>query len=95
VHTIAAIHDRLYRGGSALQVEIAAYLQGLIEDLQEALGSDIAGRHIQLTADRAVWPASDVPTIGLVLTELVTNALKYGEGTVTVASAKHRTSRQR
>jgi two-component system, sensor histidine kinase PdtaS len=85
VHTIAAIHDRLYRGGSALQVEIAPYLQGLIEDLQGALGSDAGGRHIRLSADRAVWPASDVPTIGLVLTELVTNALKYGEGTVTVA----------
>jgi two-component sensor histidine kinase len=85
VHTIAAIHDRLYRGGSALQVEIAPYLQGLIEDLQGALGSDAGGRHIQLSADRAVWPATDVPTIGLVLTELVTNALKYGKGTVTVA----------
>jgi hypothetical protein len=64
VHTIAAIHDRLYRSGSALQVEIAPYLQGLIEDLQGALGSDAGGRHIQLSADMAVWPASDVPTIG-------------------------------
>jgi two-component sensor histidine kinase len=85
VHTIAAIHDRLYRSGSALQVEIAPYLQGLIEDLQGALGSDAGGRHIHLSADMAVWPASEVPAIGLVLTELVTNALKYGQGTVTVA----------
>ncbi len=84
VRTIAAIHDRLYRSGSALSVEIAPYLRGLIEDLQEALASSTGERSIRLTADLAVWPASDVPTIGLVLTELVTNALKYGEGAVTV-----------
>ena len=85
VRTIAAIHDRLYRDGSALTVEIEPYLRGLIEDLQGALSSSTGERSIRLTADLAVWPASDVPTIGLVLTELVTNALKYGEGVVSVA----------
>ena len=38
VNTIAAIYDRLYRSRSTLHVEIAPYLQGLIEDLQDALG---------------------------------------------------------
>ncbi len=84
VHTIAAIHDRLYRTGAALEVDIPGYLGGLIEDLQEALSSGATGRQINLEAEHAVWPASDVPTIGLVLTELVTNALKYGSGTVSV-----------
>jgi PAS domain S-box-containing protein len=84
VNTIAAIHDRLYRSRSALQVEIAPYLQGLIEDLQDALASNAVDRHMHLSADMAVWPASDVPAIGLVLTELVTNALKYGQGLVTI-----------
>jgi two-component sensor histidine kinase len=85
VHTIAAIHDRLYRTGAALEVDIPDYLGGLIEDLQEALSSGATGRQINLEAEHAVWAASDVPTIGLVLTELVTNALKYGSGTVSVS----------
>jgi two-component sensor histidine kinase len=84
VLSIAAIHDRLYRSGSALEVEIATYLGGLIEDLREALSSSAGERSISLAADRAIWPASGVPAIGLVMTELVTNALKYGEGTVSV-----------
>jgi two-component sensor histidine kinase len=31
-----------------------------------------------------MWMAADIPALGLVLTELVTNALKYGVGTVTI-----------
>lgn len=100
VRTIAAIHDRLYRGGTTLDVEIGPYLEGLIEDLQAALvgpaeagGAGIepaatgatADRRIVLEADKACWPASEVPTLGLVLTELVTNSLKYGAGEVRVS----------
>lgn len=100
VRTIAAIHDRLYRSGATLDVEIGPYLEGLIEDLQAALvvpgEASVAGtepaaigaigeRRIVLHADTACWPASEVPTLGLVLTELVTNSLKYGVGEVRVS----------
>ncbi|MCQ8239975.1 sensor histidine kinase [Rhizosaccharibacter radicis] len=84
VHTIAAIHDRLYRSGAALSVEIGPYLQGLIDDLEGGLASTLQQRPIRLAADPAIWAAADVPTLGLVLTELVTNSLKYGRGTVRV-----------
>jgi len=84
VGTIAAIHDRLYRSGSGLTVEIGPYLEGLIEDLRVALSAGL-DRTIRLDADHAVWPAGDVATLGLVLTELVTNSLKYGRGTVSVS----------
>ena len=85
VRTIAAIHERLYRAGTTLEVEIGPYLDGLIEDLQAALVGPDAERRIVLQSDAAIWPASEVPTLGLVLTELVTNALKYGAGDVTVS----------
>jgi|GEM_PF-432613 len=85
VRTIAAIHDRLYRTGTALEVEVGPYLDGLIEDLQVGLADNAGDRRITLAADAARWPASDVPTLGLVLTELVTNSLKYGAGPVGVA----------
>ena len=84
VGTIAASHDRLYRAGSGLDVEIAPYLEGLIADLQSALVGAAAGRRIALQADAACWPAAEVPTLGLVLTELITNALKYGAGDIAV-----------
>jgi PAS domain S-box-containing protein len=84
VRIFAAIHDRLYRGTSGDEVAIAPYLQGLIDDLHEAMASMFNDREVRLVADDARWRAADVPTLGLVLTELVTNALKYGAGVVTV-----------
>lgn len=84
VHTIGAIHDRLYRSGAALVVEVGPYLEGLVEDLQAGLASTVQGRSIGVAVDAVTWPASDLPTLGLVLTELVTNALKYGRGAITV-----------
>ena len=84
VRTIAAIHDRLYRAGTTLDVEVGPYLEGLIEDLQAALVESAEARRIALDADATILPASEVPTLGLVLTELVTNSLKYGEGSIHV-----------
>jgi PAS domain S-box-containing protein len=86
IRSIAAVHDQLSRSGAALEVAIDAYLETLIGDLQSAIApAEEAGRTITLEADRAVWPAVDVPPLGLVVTELVTNALKYGQGVVRVS----------
>lgn len=83
VRTIAAIHDRLYKAGSGLQVDVHPYLAGLVEDLQDAMASTL-DRVIKLDVDDVTWPAGDLPTLGLVVTELITNALKYGAGEVLV-----------
>ncbi len=86
VRTIAAIHDRLYRAEVTPEqrVEVGPYLAGLIEDLREAMLADTGERAIHFEAEAQSWPVSEVPTLGLVLTELVTNALKYGRGVVRV-----------
>ena len=84
VHTIAAIHDRLYQTKAALTVEVGAYLKDLVQELTIAMASTCDGRTITVVADDAVWPAADVTTLGLVLNELVTNALKYGAGEVRI-----------
>jgi two-component sensor histidine kinase len=85
VRTIGMIHDRLHSpGGLGLDIEIRSYLGGLIEDLRAAMTSSLDGRALLLQADAANWPAAAVPTLGLVATELVTNALKYGSGDVRV-----------
>ncbi len=84
VGTIAAIHDRLYRTESALEVEVGAYLESLVDDLGRAVGT-ARGRPITVRADAVRWPAADVPPLGLIATELVTNALKYGEGAIDVS----------
>ncbi len=85
VRTIAAIHDRLYTTGSALTLDVAPYLEGLVSDLSDGMASTLDGRDIRIESDDVAWPAGELPALGLVLTELVTNALKYGAGTIRVS----------
>jgi len=90
VATIAAVHDRLYRDGAGLDVRLRNYLDGLVNDLHESLGVAAAGRALTLDAgamDGATWPASDVAPLGIILAELVTNALKHGSGDIAVRFA--------
>ena len=84
VRTIAAIHDRLYKTNAALTVEVRPYLEGLVEDFRTGMASTLRDRNVTVVADDVTWAASDMPTLGVVMTELATNALKYGSGTVDI-----------
>jgi two-component sensor histidine kinase len=84
VLSIAAVHEHLYRGGEIGSVAVHDYLAALIEGLRQSSGVAQAGREIVLEAEEARWSADQVPTLGLVMTELVTNALKHGRGDVRV-----------
>lgn len=85
VHIFGALHETLYRIADGTHVDLAAYLAKLVADLNAGIGATLVDRPIRLQADRLRWPASEVSLVGLVLTELVTNALKYGRGAVDVA----------
>jgi len=64
-------------------VEVGVYLRDLVRDLGRVMSSASEDRAILVESDNPVWPASEASILGLVLTELLTNALKYGHGTVT------------
>lgn len=85
VRTFGAMHENLYRFGGASEVDLAVYLRGLLDDQQSSLASTLHARRIVLRAESLTWPAAEAPQLGLVVLELVTNALKYGKGEVTVA----------
>lgn len=84
VVTIASVHERLYHSATDKGVKAADYLNALVGDLGKAL----ADRDIVLQTDDFLLPPERMAPLGLVLSELVTNALKYGKGTVEV-SVKH------
>lgn len=85
VHIFGALHETLYRVADGTHVDIAAYLATLVADLNAGIGATLTDRPIHLQSDALRWPAAEVSLIGLVLTELVTNALKYGSGKIDVA----------
>lgn len=77
IAAIAGVHRRLYTSADVAFVELDTYLAGLVEELEasmRALGRDhaikLAAEPIPLATDKAV-------SLGIIVTELVTNAFKY------------------
>jgi two-component sensor histidine kinase len=81
IRTFGALHEQLYRVGATAEVDLSVYLKNLLDEQRAA---QAGARAIVLEAPAMTWPSADAPTLGLILTELVTNALKYGSGTITV-----------
>lgn len=80
VVTIATVHERLYQAAEDQEVRARDYLKALLGDLGKAL----ADRKILLEADDFVLPPERMAPLGLVISELMTNALKYGKGCIDV-----------
>ena len=81
VLTIASVHERLYQTAETQGVLASEYLGALLSDL----GSALAERKIVLDTDAFILPPQRMAPLGLVISELITNALKYGKGTIGVS----------
>lgn len=84
IMTIGAVHQRLYEGGSVSETDAAAYLRALTSDMQAMLADRAAGRIIVVEAAPLPLPADQITPLGLITSELVTNAIKHGSGDVRV-----------
>lgn len=80
---IGAVHDQLYRSADLETVELCGYLEGLTAELRRAVAGG-ADRAVTVACGPARWPADRVAALGVVVTELVTNAIKHAGGPVTV-----------
>lgn len=78
IEAVAQVHRRLYTSQDVEAVQLDDYFTGLVEELRQSLSSsdrappriDLMTQPIVVTTDRAV-------SLGVVLTELLTNAVKY------------------
>ena len=77
INAIAQIHRRLYTSEDVRFVEMDAYLRGLVQELEGAMAA--AGRQhaITLAAEPIPMPPDKAVSVGVIVTELVTNAYKY------------------
>lgn len=77
ISAIAGIHRRLYTSQDVEAVELDAYLSGLVEELQLAMKASGRDHAIRLQAEPIRLATDKAVSLGVVVTELVTNAYKY------------------
>jgi two-component sensor histidine kinase len=75
VRSMALIHEQLYSSLSQARVDLGAYAKRLTRGLSRSLGQDA---RIEVSGDVVELPVDLAVPCGLILNELVTNALKYG-----------------
>jgi two-component sensor histidine kinase len=77
ITAISQIHRRLYTSNDIRFVEMDTYLQGLIEELEGAMRAAGRVHTITVLAEPVAIPTDKAVSVGVIVTELVTNAFKY------------------
>lgn len=76
---IGAVHRHLWQSGEAERVQLGRYLRQLCDDLMLSWGEEWSGR-LSVDALDVALPSQTAVTLALVVTELLTNAVKYAYG---------------
>ena len=77
VRSMALIHQHLYGSQSLARVDLGSYARSLAESLRYVLAP---GAWVEVESDPVEVTVEEAVPVGLILNELVTNALKYGAG---------------
>jgi two-component sensor histidine kinase len=77
IAAIAGVHRHLYSSKDVRVVEICDYLAILLRDLEASFRQAGHAPKVRLTAERVEVATDKAVSIGIVVTELITNAYKY------------------
>ena len=77
VIAIAQLHKRLYATEDVQSIALHHYLDTLVEDIRLSTDGDGIGELLSIAADEVAIDPDNAVTIGIIVTELVINAMKY------------------
>jgi len=77
IHTIASVHEQLYQGPTVGTIGMQRYLETLLNEKPDALGDLMIPITYQIRAGGLLLPLHAAMPIGLIVSELVMNCLKY------------------
>ena len=80
VHSMAMIHERLYSAEDLARIDIAHYLRTLTNDLVRSYAVSSPQMALRLEVDEVFLDVERAIPCGLIVNELVSNALKYAFG---------------
>ncbi len=79
VRSMALIHEELYQAGNLARVDFASYLRRLLPDLARTYRADASEKiDLKIEAEDVSLPVDRAIPCGLIVNELITNALKHG-----------------
>ncbi|MBI2263018.1 MAG: ATP-binding protein [Caulobacterales bacterium] len=80
IEAVAHVHRRLYTSDDVTSVAMDEYLEGLVAELGKSLAPGAGSPTLTLKAAPLNVSTDQAVSIGVIVTELVTNAVKYAYG---------------
>ena len=77
IDAIASVHKRLYSSGDARFVDFDEYLSSLLNNVETAMRDEGHGASLRYDLDALKLKPDISVNLGVIVTELVTNAFKY------------------
>lgn len=77
INAIGSVHRRLYTSARVGQVDFTDYLSSLLSELESSMHDERRPHRVTLDAVAVTLPTDKVITVGLIISELVTNSFKY------------------
>ena len=77
IYAISSIHKRLYTSGDVRVVALDEYLSTLLQHLEASMRAEGHGASLRYDIEPLKLPTDASVNLGVVVTELVTNAFKY------------------
>ena len=76
IHAMALVHERLYRSNDFAGIDVKGYLSDLVEHLRTSYRTERLG--VTVDCDQVFVSLDTAIPLGLIVSELVTNAFKHG-----------------